>query len=238
MNSTIKISIPTPCHENWAAMTPVDKGRFCASCQKKVFDFTQATDREIYAAFKKTDSLCGRFNENQLDRELTFRENANRKWINITAAFLGFIALNSKTYAQKATTHKAHVSVPTAKKVHSAPLITIQGKVTDTLLAPLKDVFVGIKGTSNNAVTDSTGVFSIKGKKGDILVLSVIGYKTKEVVLGVNTATDFILTDDEGVNVTAYTKRCSAISGGAFVVVTSKRKTFFGRIIEKIGNIF
>ncbi|ANE52910.1 T9SS type A sorting domain-containing protein [Flavisolibacter tropicus] len=66
------LSIPTPCHENWDQMTPVEKGRFCASCQKTVIDFTNMTDQQLAAYFKKpTGSVCGRFVKDQLERNIT-----------------------------------------------------------------------------------------------------------------------------------------------------------------------
>lgn len=65
------LSIPKPCHENWAQMTPAEKGRFCGSCQKTVFDFTNMSDRELAAFFKKpAGSVCGRFHQDQLNREI------------------------------------------------------------------------------------------------------------------------------------------------------------------------
>jgi hypothetical protein len=67
----IQISIPTPCHENWNAMTPQDKGRFCGSCQKTVIDFSNMNDRQIAEFFKKpAGSVCGRFHTDQLDRDI------------------------------------------------------------------------------------------------------------------------------------------------------------------------
>lgn len=66
----MKISINTPCHENWDAMTPNEKGAFCLSCQKNVVDFSKKTVSEIKDFFKtvpETESVCGRFEESQLD---------------------------------------------------------------------------------------------------------------------------------------------------------------------------
>ncbi|WP_088399431.1 hypothetical protein [Flavobacterium oreochromis] len=57
----IKITIPQPCHENWNEMTPAEKGRFCAVCQKTVIDFTKSTDKQIAETFATTPQLCGRF---------------------------------------------------------------------------------------------------------------------------------------------------------------------------------
>ncbi|MBL0155069.1 MAG: carboxypeptidase-like regulatory domain-containing protein [Chitinophagaceae bacterium] len=72
MARKIQLNISEPCHENWEAMTPDDKGRFCASCQKQVVDFSVMSDREIAQFFKKpsTGSVCGRFMSDQLDRPI------------------------------------------------------------------------------------------------------------------------------------------------------------------------
>ncbi|NOT52722.1 MAG: T9SS type A sorting domain-containing protein [Chitinophagaceae bacterium] len=72
MAKKLQISIPEPCHENWDAMTPVDKGRFCNSCQKQVVDFSTMSDRQVAEFFKKpsTGSVCGRFMSDQLERDI------------------------------------------------------------------------------------------------------------------------------------------------------------------------
>jgi hypothetical protein len=47
MARKLQLQIPTPCHENWEKMTQTEQGRFCASCQKHVIDFSNKSDREI-----------------------------------------------------------------------------------------------------------------------------------------------------------------------------------------------
>jgi hypothetical protein len=52
-------------------MTPAEKGRFCASCQKAVVDFTVMNDRQLAAFFKKPPaSVCGRIYNDQLNRDI------------------------------------------------------------------------------------------------------------------------------------------------------------------------
>jgi hypothetical protein len=72
MAKKLQLKVPTPCHENWDNMTKTEKGRFCASCQKQVIDFSNKSDREIAMFFKKpsTGSVCGRFMEDQLNRDI------------------------------------------------------------------------------------------------------------------------------------------------------------------------
>lgn len=72
MSKKFQLQIPTPCHENWDNMSPVEKGRFCSSCQKQVVDFSRMSDREVAIFFKKpsTGSVCGRFMEDQLNRDI------------------------------------------------------------------------------------------------------------------------------------------------------------------------
>lgn len=72
MSKKLQLSIPTPCHENWDAMSKVEKGKFCGSCQKQVVDFSNMSDRQVAEFFKKpsTGSVCGRFMTGQLDRSI------------------------------------------------------------------------------------------------------------------------------------------------------------------------
>lgn len=73
-SETMKIQINKPCHENWDAMTPNEKGAFCSLCKKNVVDFTQKTIGEIKDFFTETpqsEKVCGRFEETQL-QALTF----------------------------------------------------------------------------------------------------------------------------------------------------------------------
>src|SRR6185436_7754678 len=72
MSKKLQLQVPIPCHENWDNMTQTAKGRFCASCQKQVIDFSNKSDREIAMFFKKpsTGSVCGRFMDDQLNRDI------------------------------------------------------------------------------------------------------------------------------------------------------------------------
>ena len=71
MDKSIRVQVKEPCHENWQNMTANEKGRFCGSCQKTVVDFTLMNDRQILDHLSKASgSTCGRFANDQLDREL------------------------------------------------------------------------------------------------------------------------------------------------------------------------
>jgi hypothetical protein len=71
MSKHIQLSVADPCHENWDSMNTAEKGRFCGSCQKQVIDFTNMSDSQLAAFFKKPSTgVCGRFYEDQLDRSI------------------------------------------------------------------------------------------------------------------------------------------------------------------------
>lgn len=69
MNTYYTINIPEPCHEDWNAMTPSAKGRFCSSCEKTVIDFTKMSHEEIGSYLKNhlSSNVCGHFYKSQLD---------------------------------------------------------------------------------------------------------------------------------------------------------------------------
>ncbi len=83
----MKLSIPKPCHENWDAMTPNEKGRFCQVCSKTVRDFTASSDQEIINSISGSSNICVNINSDQLNR------NLNHSFINsLFAKFaVGFV---------------------------------------------------------------------------------------------------------------------------------------------------
>lgn len=78
-DQNIIIRIPEPCHEDWNKMTPDANGKFCGSCQKSVFDFSNKTDEEIKDILMhyKDQKVCGRFKTTQIDRPLNLRVDLN-----------------------------------------------------------------------------------------------------------------------------------------------------------------
>jgi hypothetical protein len=68
-SSSHKISIASPCHENWEQMLPHERGKFCNSCAKVVTDFSTMSEREIITYFKpRPQNVCGRFTQQQLNQ--------------------------------------------------------------------------------------------------------------------------------------------------------------------------
>lgn len=100
----MKISINQPCHEDWDKMTPNDKGAFCLACQKTVVDFSSKTINEIktfFALKPKTESVCGRFRDKQL-QELSFDDFMNEfmSWKFLKrAAVLCFLVLGTTFFS-------------------------------------------------------------------------------------------------------------------------------------------
>jgi TonB-dependent starch-binding outer membrane protein SusC len=72
----------------------------------------------------------------------------------------------------------------------------ITGTVKDDTGATMPGVSVLIKGTSNGTAADGEGKFSIQAGENDILVISFIGYKTREVAVGKQTSIDVMLEED------------------------------------------
>lgn len=63
----VKFNVPEPCSEKWEKMTATDRGAFCASCSKNLYDFTKMTDAQITDVIRNsTEKVCGRFRNDQL----------------------------------------------------------------------------------------------------------------------------------------------------------------------------
>ena len=75
-----------------------------------------------------------------------------------------------------------------------AQQITVKGLVKDTAGEPIIGANVVIKGTTNGTITDFDGNFQLNANKGDIIVISFIGYQPQEVQAAASM--NIILKDD------------------------------------------
>lgn len=97
--------------------------------------------------------------------------------------------------------------------------ITVTGKVVNAAGQPLVKVSVVEKGTTNGAVTNEDGSFSINvSNKDAVLVISYVGFKSQEIALSGRTGLSVILEEDkkafEEVVVVGYgAKKRSDITG-------------------------
>ena len=68
------------------------------------------------------------------------------------------------------------------KDIAALPVV-VKGKVTDTAGHNLPGATISIKGKTNAVITDGEGNFTVQAQTGDVLVVSFIGYATKEITV-------------------------------------------------------
>jgi hypothetical protein len=193
----IQISVDNPCLENWENMSPVEKGRFCGSCQKQVVDFTSMTDSQIAAFFKKpsTGSVCGRFMADQLERDIEMPRK-RIPWVKyfFQVALPAFLvsrgaAQETKKELMGDTTVVCERPVllmgkpSPVKEVQPAPS-GIKGFVVDVNGTPIEGATVNIKGTITKVATNKYGFFEFVNATPTeemVLVSTVVGYMNTEV---------------------------------------------------------
>lgn len=223
MSSKISISIPKPCQENWQTMTPMEKGRFCDSCQKQVFDFTKSSDREILQKFNSDKNICGRFLKTQLERDISVPKEKSTFWIAGASGILSFLSLgNQEGFSQEVKTEQIE-NATISQQPTSASNDKISGNISDGF-----DVIPGVTITNNRSKqttsSDFDGNFSIEAFVGDTLNFKYLGTESQTITVQSMENISILLENNiEEVY----------IVGGAF-----KSPTFFGRIFRSIGSIF
>ena len=189
----IELSIPKPCHEDWNAMTPRDRGRFCGSCQKTVIDFSQMSDSQIAEFFKKPkDNLCGHFSNSQLNRVIDVPKK-RIPWVRyfFTIALPAFL-FSLKAGAQGEVRLRGRVAVKTQpdKKEQCEKIIEpvkeirkLKGKVVNDNGDPLSFVSVVIEEGRIGVQTNEEGTFELPFAADKVadLRLSAVGYESKVV---------------------------------------------------------
>lgn len=78
--------------------------------------------------------------------------------------------------------------------VVAATRAAISGKVVDEKGRPLSYVSVSIKGTQKGAYTDDNGEFRLDAAETDVLVVSLVGYNSREIAVGRQSSLQIVLT--------------------------------------------
>jgi TonB-linked SusC/RagA family outer membrane protein len=131
--------------------------------------------------------------EIDLSRKVTIREQ-NRD----------IIPLLDILFAGTGMTYKVvdrHIIIrPEVLKAEAAApqqVITIVGIITDAKGEPLPGVNISVRGTAIGAVSDANGKYSIRVPDRDaVLVYSYVGFSTREITVGNQTAIDVALFED------------------------------------------
>ncbi|MBD0403635.1 hypothetical protein [Flammeovirga sp. EKP202] len=97
------LTIPNPCHENWDQMTPVEKGRFCEVCSKKVYDLIDLSTPEVENLFEeKGENICIRIKPTQnflpLRKTQTFKFSPYK--LAMSAIIVSSLTLSTEAFSQ------------------------------------------------------------------------------------------------------------------------------------------
>jgi hypothetical protein len=190
MAKNLQLSIPEPCHENWEHMTPTDKGRFCAACQKDVVDFTNMSNAALIAFFRKktTGSVCGRFYNDQLDTAIpipTKRIPWAKYFFQITLpAFIasGKLMAQGQVVPQYKDTKGKTVIVAGGVKKRSADPVrvtTVKGQVKDEQGNGIPYASLINTRTKAGITADDLGYFVLQDvdvSTGGTYTISAVGY--------------------------------------------------------------
>jgi CarboxypepD_reg-like domain/Secretion system C-terminal sorting domain len=205
MSKNIQLTIADPCHENWDQMTTAEQGRYCASCQKQVMDFTSMSDSQLAAFFKKptSGSVCGRFYQDQLERDIGIQRK-RIPWVKYFFQFaLPAFLVSMKVTAQGKVKIAGDTTVVIDKKEKRIPgnvvpkcelkqldKISIIGKVIDEDNNLIPFATIMLKNTKYGISAHDDGTFRIENFSSQdeiVLQVSSVGYEAKEIPISKET---------------------------------------------------
>lgn len=167
------IDIPKPCSEDWNQMTPLEKGRHCAVCEKTILDFSNYTKQELIQHIKREGKICGRVPAKYLNIELT-ESTANRGigLRGLVAAIINLLVLTTATSAQAQVKNSVEQSEQqkgdSSDNIEVTVLPTqplkriVTGQIVDEEGLGLPGAAVYIEGTEYKTSSDFNGFFKLE----------------------------------------------------------------------------
>lgn len=115
------ITMSFVCNQKWDSMTISENGRFCQSCKKEVFDFTESSLDVIRKANSENKELCGRFSVEQVDPDFLAEIKVPLKIKNLAFWTSFFLIVSTKqSFAQSSqkTMMEQHAVSPDMPTFH------------------------------------------------------------------------------------------------------------------------
>lgn len=193
MNTHKSLVIANPCHANWNKMTPTEKGRLCASCQKEVVDFRSKSKEEVITYlenYQGEGQTCGQFSASQIDK-------VGKNYINSTIlkrlsisfmAFLGFLSFKeAKSQKVGKVAIKGDISYEEFNMQNQKKEITLFGTVRNSAGEKIAGAEIKFSADGKQLAvtrTISNGSFAIKvttdkSMKAIMMYTSANGYERK-----------------------------------------------------------
>ncbi|THU38483.1 TonB-dependent receptor [Niastella caeni] len=98
----------------------------------------------------------------------------------------GYLNLDYEVVGDKVILKRQHADNASVEP-EAAPAFTpvpITGKITNAKGEPLSGVSIVVKDKAGGTSTNANGVFTIDANEGDVLIISIIGFKSREITIG------------------------------------------------------
>ena len=171
LKKSYQLNIQEPCSENWNAMQPQDRGKFCMQCSKEVFDFTKLNNKEIVEIIESSKAnFCGRLSTHQLNKPIEIPSKKNNFKIVKTLAAVFLLGSTGSLFAIPLSEKTKSVSVSKSNK--NFKRLDLKQIKTDTLKNTIKgqvltefgeslEGFIFVEELDLMIETDSEGNFEI-----------------------------------------------------------------------------
>jgi TonB-linked SusC/RagA family outer membrane protein len=182
---------------------------------------SSATLQQLFALIEKQTALNFAYDENEVD--LTRKVNL-KTGQQLLSGLLDLISRQTGlVFTQSKLSILVSQKIVVKKIIVSESKPPVKGTIRDAQGNPLAGATIQLKGTKTSVQTDLNGQFSLDASPGDMLVVSFIGYRTREVTVNGQESLDLKIEElskdlNEVVVMGYQSQKRSDITGGVSIV--------------------
>lgn len=238
------------CEQRWDDMRPVEGGRLCGACDRRIVDFRPLTDVDVALThLGDAGPVCGIYSDAQLARLGLVAAAPARPRRALPVLALGASLLGTGAAAQQAPPPtEAAVGAESAPgaslRAQAAPAagsgtrtdtVTVTGVVRDGATGEiLAGAMVWVEGTTHRTVTDSLGAYLLRVPRSapahrPQLAFTRIGYEHRRVPLSRNDRSPLVdvALQPAQIEVSAF-----------YVTGYPERRSVWQRVRDAVGRVF